>query len=152
MNIKKAGAIIISKKNPHSILLIYRGKQKDWTFPKGHIEKDEKAMGTMQREVREETGIPIRFICELTPLKYIHPNGSHINISMFFGQSKNDTFKKEFVNDKLLWINYRKVINKLTYPNIKIYYQQIFPVIELKIKEINKELNSRKNLVAKPRI
>lgn len=71
MNKSKAGAIILSE-DKKSILLIYRGKQQDYTFPKGHVEENEKLEEAMRREILEETGLTIKEICtKLPPLIYI---------------------------------------------------------------------------------
>lgn len=40
MKVEKAGCILINKKN-NKIGLVYREKQKDYSFPKGHKEDGE---------------------------------------------------------------------------------------------------------------
>ena len=40
MKVKKAGCILINKKTK-KIGLVYRIKHKDYSFPKGHLEKNE---------------------------------------------------------------------------------------------------------------
>ena len=40
MKVKKAGCILINKKTKE-IGLVYRIKHKDYSFPKGHLEKNE---------------------------------------------------------------------------------------------------------------
>ena len=37
--IQKAGAIVFSQKDPSLIALLYRSKEKDWSFPKGQVEE-----------------------------------------------------------------------------------------------------------------
>ena len=65
--VQKAGAIIISKENPELIALLYRSREDDWSFPKGHVEKGESFIKTAQREIKEETGLFVRFIGDELP-------------------------------------------------------------------------------------
>jgi 8-oxo-dGTP pyrophosphatase MutT (NUDIX family) len=67
----KSGAIILSNDST-KILLVYRGKEADWSFPKGHIEENEIPVDAMKREVKEETGLEVSpVITELAPIEYI---------------------------------------------------------------------------------
>lgn len=133
--IQKAGAIVLSQKNPSHVALIYRSKQRDWSFPKGHVEEDESAVEATCREVTEETGLPVRLVGkELTPMEYDHPNGHRIVVRMFLLQSENDhTLKPEFEGDKILWIPYKEVTKKLSYDNTKQYYASVLAQIEATI-------------------
>ena len=49
------GAVVINSKN--KILLILQRRADYWEFPKGHMEGAEDELLTMEREVKEETGI-----------------------------------------------------------------------------------------------
>jgi len=49
------GAVVINSQN--KILLIFQRKAEYWEFPKGHMEAQEDELVTMDREVKEETGI-----------------------------------------------------------------------------------------------
>lgn len=52
------GAVIYKiKKNNPMFLLVYSKRNKEWGFPKGHIENDETEKETAIREIYEETGI-----------------------------------------------------------------------------------------------
>lgn len=52
---KSVGAIVLNKNN--HVLLIFQQKNKYWEFPKGKIEKGERELDTLRREIFEETGI-----------------------------------------------------------------------------------------------
>ena len=49
------GAVVINSQN--KILIIFQRKAQYWEFPKGHMEGQEDELVTMDREVKEETGI-----------------------------------------------------------------------------------------------
>ena len=56
-----AGGIVFRRsqdKKLVEILLIQDAKNR-WTIPKGHIEEGEQASQTAEREIREETGLPV---------------------------------------------------------------------------------------------
>lgn len=59
MKTAKAGAIV-SRNDGSEILLVYRAKHDDWSFPKGHIEEGENPEQAMRREVVEETGLTVK--------------------------------------------------------------------------------------------
>ena len=54
---KSCGCIIINK---NKVLLIKQTKG-HWGFPKGHVEKDETEIETAIREVKEETGLDVKY-------------------------------------------------------------------------------------------
>jgi 8-oxo-dGTP diphosphatase len=49
-----------------------------WTFPKGHVEKGEKAPGTALREVEEETGYRCEIIKPLERVQYYFKRGEDL--------------------------------------------------------------------------
>lgn len=136
--IQKAGAIVLSQKDPAFVALLYQSKQDDWSFPKGRVEKGESAVETMRREVAEETGLPVRLVGgELPPMEYVHPNGDCIIVHLFLMQSEDDVaLKTEFKGDKIVWVSYKEVADKLSYDNAKQYYYKILRRIEDEIKTI----------------
>jgi 8-oxo-dGTP pyrophosphatase MutT (NUDIX family) len=53
-----AGALIFKKKDQASeFLLIYSNRNKEWGFPKGHIDAGETEKEAALREIKEETGL-----------------------------------------------------------------------------------------------
>lgn len=52
---KSVGAIILNPDN--QVLIMYSAKNRYWEFPKGKVEKGEKELDTLKREMFEETGI-----------------------------------------------------------------------------------------------
>lgn len=129
--VQKAGAIILSSEDKQNIALLYRGKQNDWSFPKGHIEQGENYTQTMIREILEETGLTVSIIQELPDHFYISPKEGTISTKMFLVISEDDSkLKLEFETDDIQWIPYTQVIEKLSYNNLKEYFTSIISVIE----------------------
>lgn len=139
MLIYKAGAIVISRNNPTFVALLYRVDHDDWSFPKGHVEKNEPPIEAAKREILEETGLSVRLISDnLPPMKYIHPNGDKIIVFMFLMQSEDDgNLKTEFDGDKIIWVPYKEVVGKLSYLNIKEYFVDISDMLWNIIKNLN---------------
>lgn len=52
---KSVGAVILNPDN--LVLIMYSAANKYWEFPKGKVERGEKELDTLKREVYEETGI-----------------------------------------------------------------------------------------------
>lgn len=127
----KVGAIILNHKDNNKIALLYRGKQNDWSFPKGHVDPGENAIQTMVREIREETGLTVRIIKELPDMEYHNNIEGSISIKMFLVESEDDSkLKIEFKNDKIQWVQLNKVNKKLSYDNLKDYYNSILQIIK----------------------
>lgn len=125
-NIQKAGAIILNKDGNNKIALLYRREQKDWSFPKGHTEKGENPTETMIREIKEETGLLVVILRELPDLQYTHPDGSNISTKMFLVSSVDDsTLKTEFESDNIEWVPIDKVSSRLSYSNLKEYFEKV---------------------------
>lgn len=140
--IQKAGAIVLSQKDPALVALLYRSKQDDWSFPKGRIEEGESAVETTRREIAEEMGLPVCLVAdELPPMEYMRPNGDCIIVRIFLMQSEDDVaLKVEFKSDKIVWAPYKEVADKLSYDNAKQYYYKILRRIEEEIKTIQSRI------------
>lgn len=129
--VQKAGAIILSKNDNKKIALLYRGKQKDWSFPKGHTEDGENPTETMTREIKEETGLSVVILRELPDLQYTHPDGSSISTKMFLVNSTDDgTLKTEHESDSIEWVPIDNVSSRLSYNNLKEYFEKVSEVIQ----------------------
>ena len=79
MKVKKAGCILINKETKE-IGLVYRIKHKDYSFPKGHLEKNETLKECAIRETEEETSVnPIIIKDEpVKVLSYIDSNNDDV--------------------------------------------------------------------------
>lgn len=58
---KSCGALIYREENHQLSFLIIRQVQGHWCFPKGHVEGKETELETAAREIKEETGLKVKF-------------------------------------------------------------------------------------------
>jgi ADP-ribose pyrophosphatase YjhB (NUDIX family) len=136
--IHKAGAIVLSQAHPRNVLLLYRGKQQDWAFPKGHVEAGESVSATTQREIAEETGLSTRLLRALPPMEYPHPSGNHVVVEMFVVQSDNDApLRAELPGDRLEWVDCREVAVRLSHENVRQYYVSVSDAVEAVIAAVS---------------
>jgi ADP-ribose pyrophosphatase YjhB (NUDIX family) len=136
--IHKAGALVLSQVNPRNILLLYRGKQQDWSFPKGHVEAGESVEATTRREVAEETGLSTRLLQTLPPMEYDHPSGDHVVVEMFVVQSENDAaLRAELPDDRLEWTDCQEVAGRLSYENVRQYYLSVLGAVETAVTKVS---------------
>lgn len=124
----KAGGIITKTidNKPH-ILLIYRSKHKDWTFPKGHKDDtDPDAKYTAIREIKEETNLDTEIIKELPHMEWVNVKNEHvINYMYLMKNLETSEMKIEKDGDELRWVEIDQVNNLLDYNNLIEYFDSI---------------------------
>ncbi|PIY61967.1 hypothetical protein COY93_04460 [Candidatus Uhrbacteria bacterium CG_4_10_14_0_8_um_filter_58_22] len=125
--VRKAGAVVLSKSDPSLVALIFRAGHGDWSFPKGHVEEGETSVRAMAREVAEETGLSVHSVgVPLPAMEYDHPSGSHVILDMFLAQSEDDTaLRTEFNGDRVVWVDYAEVADRLSHENVRQYYSGV---------------------------
>ena len=126
---KSAGAIIFyTNKNIEYLLLHYpsrtKSKKEYWDLPKGHIEKGEKEIDTVKREVKEETGLENIEIIEgfEERIKYFFRlKGETISKTVTFYLAKTETkdvrISQEHIGYK--WLPHKRALEQLTFGNAK---------------------------------
>jgi len=95
-----------------------------WGFPKGHIEKGEKEIDTVKREVAEETGIKdIKFIdgFKETEKYFFKQRGKTVfkTVSYLLAETKTKEINLSFEHLNYKWLPYEKAIGQLTFKNAK---------------------------------
>ena len=134
--------VYIKKKNKIYYLLLKRKLHwKGWEFPKGGIEKNEKILDAVKREIKEETG------WEALKIKKYNFSGKYkykkklLDRKNFCGQTftlysaeiektrKNKIKIDKKEHSKYKWLKFKKAIRKLTWANqktcLKIVNQQL---------------------------
>ncbi|MBR2715747.1 MAG: NUDIX domain-containing protein [Ruminococcus sp.] len=118
---KSCGAIIIHKanENNHKVLLVKNHNGRYWSFPKGHVEKDETEQQTAIREIKEETGLDVEIVDSFREVSDYCPFGKIKKRVVFFMAqtfSTDVTVQKEEI-DSYIWVDLNDVHNKCTYDN-----------------------------------
>lgn len=123
----KAGGIVIKEENGQKfVLLIYRKKENDWSFPKGHVEAGEEIQKTALREIEEETGLKTEIKKELLSNEYINSKtGEEVVVRMYLLKIISEDMKPEHEGDKIEWVKFNEVRNRLSYDNLKEYFDSI---------------------------
>ena len=127
---KSAGAVVFRKEgNKIYYLLLYypsgaRTPRNYWDFPKGHIERGEKEIETVKREVKEETGLEdIKFIEGFKKwVKYFFrfQGKTVFKIVIFYlVETKNKNVKISFEHIGYKWLPYEEALEQLLFKNAK---------------------------------
>ena len=137
MNKEKSCGAVIFRRDKELQVLIIRQNEGHWCFPKGHVEADETERETALREVKEETGLDIRFLNGFRDETHYSPReGVDKNVVWFVGTpvSKDIKRQKEEVAE-ILWAGIVEASALLTYENDK----QLFKRAVRYIKELDSE-------------
>jgi len=117
---KSCGAIVIHKDgDKYKILLVKNHNGRNFSFPKGHVEKGETEQQTAIREVKEETGLDIEIIDSFREVADYCPFGKiKKRVVFFMAQTFSDkvTIQQEEL-DSYMWIDLFEAHHKCTYDN-----------------------------------
>ena len=131
---KKAGVVLIDTITS-KIGLVYRDKQNDYSFPKGHLEPNETLQECAIRETAEETKRDCKLLSdkELGIIRYDSPTEScevHMYLAEDMGPSDNTSPE---VHD-LKWVHWAKVEDLLTYQNLKDFWNKVKETVKTRIR------------------
>lgn len=136
----KAGTILLSK-DYKKVGLVYRTKLDDYSFPKGHIEKDESLIECALRETEEETGRKCTLINneEIGKLEYVNYEGTiYTHLFLAIDNGPTTKFINEYDKENLVWVDINEVASKLTYNDLKEFWLNNLDKINKLIKETSK--------------
>jgi len=126
MKVEKAGCILINIQNK-KIGLIYRRKQKDYSFPKGHKEEGETLAECAIRETIEETKRNCKLYSGKPVVKEHYYDSKNDEVDMYYflaidnGKSNNTSLDTH----ELIWTEFEEVENKLSYESLKNIWKEI---------------------------
>ncbi len=125
---KSCGTIIIDDDK----VLIIKQKQGFYGFPKGHMEKNETEVETAIRETKEETNIDV-LIDETKrySLNYVIDNKIDKEVVYYLAKPLNkNIIKQESEINDILWVDIDKVIDILTFDNLKELWKKVLKEIK----------------------
>lgn len=120
MATQKAGCVLVNTKTK-MIALIYREKQKDFSFPKGHLEAGETLQECAVRETAEETKRDCMVITEAGEIveTYTTPQGEECENHMFLAVDTGKSNNTSTDTHDVVWTEFEDVEQKLSYPSLK---------------------------------
>ena len=148
--VRAAGLLVFKPTIPLQVLLIaYRHPMYKHLFivelPKGTIEAGEKPIETAQREVEEETGLPVEDITILTkfaPLKFYYKDayGRDKEVYIYTAICKKCKVQKRTIEaDYVFWAPIDVAAYLLTKEPMKQYLLKIAPRIYKEVLKVDKE-------------
>lgn len=129
--VKKAGCILldIDKK---SIALVYREKQNDYSFPKGHLEENESLEECAIRETAEETKRDVVLLeQEHIYIEYYDtPSGESVELYYYLAKDIGPSNNTSTDTHDVHWIPFNEVFDKVTYSSLKNVWTNVKDKVE----------------------
>ncbi|OHA76935.1 MAG: hypothetical protein A3H01_02355 [Candidatus Wildermuthbacteria bacterium RIFCSPLOWO2_12_FULL_40_9] len=127
---KSAGAVIFRKNEGklYYLLLNYAAigdvNKTYWGFPKGHVEKGEREIDTIKREVAEETGITSLWFADgfKETEKYFFKHGDKTifkTVYYLLAETQTQDIKLSHEHLDFIWLLYEDAAEKLSFKNAK---------------------------------
>ena len=121
----KAGSVLIDKETK-KVGLVFRKKQADYSFAKGHLEDGETLIECAKRETEEETSRKCRIVSEkeLGILSYITKKGENVDTYLYLAIDEGPLDKtiSEDLKEELEWIDFEQVEELLTHDDLKEFW------------------------------
>lgn len=118
--VNKSGTILINC-TTRQVGLVYRKKHNDYSFPKGHQEEGESILECAIRETEEETQRLPEILAQLPTITYIDSAGDECKAYWYIARDLGKSHKQfdEELRHELVWIDFDKVEDTLSYDNLK---------------------------------
>ena len=138
---KSIGAIIFRREDGRIKFLLLKYRDGHWSFPKGHIEKDETEEQTLYRETFEETGIKnLKIYPSFRKFsRYFYRAsgaekqerimaGRKLNIFktviFYLAETNEQEIKISSEHSSFIWLKFEEALEKLEYKNSKKILKQ----------------------------
>ena len=128
-----AGAVVVNSNN--EFLLMFKRSYEYWEFPKGHMEGAElDELKTMDREVKEETGIKNYKLIEgfRHVMKYTYNKDGvfiHKTVIMFLIRT-DDPVKINIEHKEYKWVNYEEALRMLKHEGQKEMLKEAYEFLK----------------------
>ena len=129
---KSCGAIIFRKENNIIETLLIRMIGGHWSYPKGHVEKDETEVETALREIKEETNLEVILDTRFREITTYSPKPDVLkDVIYFIGFAKTtNVLVQETEVSEYMWIDIKDAINYITFDEDKKIFKKALRFIE----------------------
>lgn len=129
---KSCGAIIFRKENNIIETLLIRMIGGHWSYPKGHVEKDETEVETALREIKEETNLEVIIDTRFREITTYSPKPDVLkDVIYFIGFAKTtNVLVQETEVSEYMWIDIKDAINYITFDEDKKIFKKALRFIE----------------------
>lgn len=100
--VEAAGGLVIDEHR--RLAIVHRGRQDDWSLPKGHLDPGESHVVAALREVREETGLTARIVASASETRYRDRKDRPKRVRYFVMVPESGTFEPNSEVDEIRWI------------------------------------------------
>ena len=111
------------------VLLVHRPGHRDWTLPKGKIERGESDEECALREVAEETGFECLLGPELGETRYRERRGREKSVRYWIMTVRDGTFQPNSEVDEVRWVPLSSAARELSYPGDRAILDAIEPTL-----------------------
>ena len=122
---KKAGCVLINIEK-QKVILVFRNKDGECTFPKGHLEEGETLTECAVRETEEETGRKNHLVeeKELDIVRYITSKGENVELHLYLAIDDGKTGKEipEELKEEPVEVYIDDVEEKIQFENLKEFW------------------------------
>ena len=127
---RSAGAVLFRETESGPLILLLNYPSGHWDFVKGKIESGETVKQTVEREIREETGISdVEFVNGFQDkIEYYYQRSEgmvHKEVVFFLGKTKTSAIKISHEHLGFIWLGFDDALKKLTYKNAQNVLKKI---------------------------
>lgn len=122
---RSAGAIVFAEEGGSRKYLLLHYTTGHWDFPKGNIEKGERVVDTVRREVREETGIDRMAVVSgfRRRIEYYYRRGGalvHKEVEFLLARAQTPGVRISREHLGYQWLGFKEALERVTYQNAKL--------------------------------
>jgi 8-oxo-dGTP diphosphatase len=130
IEIRAAGGVVWRPTDSGTeLLIVHRPRYRDWTFPKGKLDRRERWEDAALREVREETGFRCELGVEVVGTRYRDAKDRDKLVRYWAMEPRTGRFRRNAEVDKIAWVHVAEVSDRLTYERDLVVVEQFVAVV-----------------------